>query len=202
MAEEKKTRSIDKDTLNLVIAVSAVLISAASFYAAYVQSVAAQRQVTAETWPYLQMDHGNFDDDAKEHSLYFRVVNAGVGPAHVKQLRLFYKGEEAKRFTDLFSLCCRKEEDSSEFLRQSLNNVVTGQPPPLILPPGDDILAFSTDRTNQNAEVWQRLDAARRHITGEACYCSLLNECYQTNFKSEPQPVKMCRAGDSVDFTR
>lgn len=188
---EKKKR-FDKDTLNLVIAVSAVLISAASFYAAYVQSVAAQRQVQAETWPYLQLDHGNYDDEERIRNLYVKIINAGVGPAKVKTVNLSYKGKAVDGFAQLYTACCMSEEEKENNRAEGVRNVITGNPPPQILVPNDDLLFFSSVETDENKNAWARLDAARFHIAGTACYCSLLDECFTTDFVSDPVPVNAC----------
>lgn len=197
MSEQKK-RLFDRDTLSMVIAVCAVIISGASFYASYVQSEAALKQVKAETWPYLQIDHGNFDSDAREHMLYYKVVNAGVGPAHVKALRLFYEGEEIGGFVQLFRKCCMQEDDPQGFAQRSLDRAVTGNGPPIILSAGQDMLIFSLPKDDINGVAWGRLDAARRKLSGKACYCSLLDECYETDFVHDPAPVKLCRPEQSV----
>lgn len=192
MSEGKKR--FDKDTLNLVIAVSAVLISAASFYAAYVQSVAAQLQVQAETWPYLQISHGNYDSEERIRNLKFEIINSGVGPAKVKTVDLNYKGQTIKigQFGKFYLACCQSDEEIASGKPVGIRNAVTGNPPPVILVPGEEILFFSTLETDENKEAWARLDAARFHITGSACYCSLLDECFTTDFVHDPVPVNVC----------
>ncbi|WP_262693357.1 hypothetical protein [Kordiimonas aquimaris] len=199
MTEKKGKRRLDKDTLNLVIAVSAVLISAASFYAAYVQSEAAQKQVQAETWPYLQISHGNYDEERRLRNVYFRIINSGVGPAKVKTVNLRYKGEPVGGFGQLYRLCCMSEEEKVLDKARGISNAITGNPPPLILVPNEDLLFFSAIENEENKEAWSRLDKARFQITADACYCSLLDECFQTNFVNDPVSVKACtpeRAGE------
>ena len=192
MAKKDSKPRFDKDTLNLVIAVSAVLISAASFYAAYVQSEAAQRQVQAETWPYLQIDHGNYDQEQSLRDVYVNVVNSGVGPAKVKTLTLFYKDTPVQNFAEFYVACCLSEEEKSTGRTRGIANVITGNPPPTILLPRDELLFFSALENDQNKATWARLDSARRYITGTACYCSLLDECFNTDFIKDPVPVKAC----------
>jgi hypothetical protein len=175
-----------------VIAVSAVLISAASFYAAYVQSLAAQRQVQAETWPYLQFSHGNYDEKERIRNLEVKIINSGVGPAKVKTLNLFYKDQPVGGFGQLYNACCLSEEENESGRAEGVRNVVTGNPPPVILVPNDDLLFFSAVENEDNKAAWARLDAARWHITGTACYCSLLDECFETDFINDPVSVKAC----------
>lgn len=192
MTKNKDNRRFNKDTLNLVIAVCAVLISAASFYAAFVQSEAAQKQVQAETWPYLKLDHGNYDEQDMLRNIYIKVINSGVGPAKIKSLKLSYKGKPVGGFAQLYIACCLSEEEQSGAKIRGVANAITGNPPPTILLPRDELLFFSALENDKNKEAWARLDAARFHITGEACYCSLLDECFNTNFTQDPIQVKAC----------
>lgn len=184
-----------------MIAVSAVLISAASFVAAYVQSEAALRQVKAETWPYLQLDHGNTDETGQSRAIYFRLANAGVGPARVKAFSFQYEGKSAanpQRF--LYDCCVPKDMDQASFrklLIESGLSIVTDDVPPII-PDGGDILLFNfplREGREQDAiwqEIWRNLDRARNNISATACYCSLLGECYQSNLRDDPIEVKAC----------
>lgn len=192
MTDKGNKRRFNKDTLNLVIAVSAVLISAASFYAAYVQSEAAQKQVQAETWPYLQLDHGNYDEEQLLRNVYVKVINSGVGPAKVKSLNLSYKGKPVGGFAQLYIACCLSLEEQNGAEVRGVANAITGNPPPTILLPRDELLFFSALENDQNKAAWARLDTARFHLTGEACYCSLLDECFKTDFIQDPMPVKAC----------
>ena len=50
------------ERLNLFLALCAI-ISAASFYATYLQANAAERQVKAATWPWLEVMTGNYDEE-------------------------------------------------------------------------------------------------------------------------------------------
>lgn len=197
MSGKNSKSRLNKDTLNLVIAVCAVLISAASFYAAYVQSEAAQKQVQAETWPYLQLDHGNYDEEQMLRDVYVKVINSGVGPAKVKSLNLFYKGKPINGFAELYVACCLSEEEKNGAKILGIANAITGNPPPTILLPRDELLFFSALENDQNKAAWARLDKARLHISGEACYCSLLNECFTTDFTEDPVPTNICKPARS-----
>ncbi len=195
MARERKW--LDKENVNLMVAICAVLISAASFYATYVQSDAAERQVKAETWPYLQIDNGNYDLDTQEHKLYMRVENAGVGPAHLKQFQLYYKNQPVRNILRAALLCCADEGDTvldeSGQVREKFNNFITGDVVPRIIPAGEHKLVFSLMQTEANRDLWSRLDRARFDLTATGCYCSLLDDCFETDFEAEPVPVKACR---------
>lgn len=201
MADKKKR--FDKDSINLMVAVCAVLISAASFYATYVQSTAAERQVKAETWPYLQILSGNYDIDAEESVLYLRLENAGVGPAHVKTFQLFYQAEPVQNIYELIGRCCVEggevfRDDNGELLPK-FRNIISGIPAPNFVPAGDRELVYSIVRNEDNFALWQQLDVARLGLTATACYCSLLEECFETDFEGEPTEVKFCKLPSKQD---
>lgn len=195
MSEPKK-KWLDRDNVNLMVAVCAVLISAASFYATYVQSTAAERQVKAETWPYLQLTSGNYDIEARELKLYMDLENAGVGPAHVKTFQLFYDGTMVRSINQVLQLCCMAENetarDENGRIKAKFTNIVTGSPAPSIIPAGEENLVYSITKNDANGDLWEILNVERLKLTARGCYCSLLDECYATDFESEPVEVTSC----------
>ena len=195
MAAKKKR--FDKDSINLMVAVCAVLISAASFYATYVQSTAAERQVKAETWPYLQINSGNYNDDKEELELYWRLQNAGVGPAHVKTFQMYYEGKAVRTINSVIGLCCLAEDetpfDEQGRVKEKFSKILTGNPMPAIIPAGEEKLIFAVPRTDSNQDLWNMLDIERFKLTATGCYCSLLDECFETDFENEPVEVDFCK---------
>ncbi|MEI8643908.1 hypothetical protein P4S60_16800 [Pseudoalteromonas sp. Hal040] len=61
------------ERLNLFLALCAIIISAASFYATYLQASAAERQVKAATWPWLEVMTGNFNEEKILKKLLFTL---------------------------------------------------------------------------------------------------------------------------------
>lgn len=202
MAEQRKW--LDKENVNLMVAVCAVLISAASFYATYIQSTAAERQVKAETWPYIQISSGNYDLEKEQQRIYVVVENAGVGPAQLVSFQLSYKGEVVRNITQLVKSCCLSDgenwRDEQGKTKPEYRSVITSSPSPSIVPAGAEKTAFSLILTDANKVFWQRLDRARFDLTATACFCSLLDECFETEFYGEPVPVKACRREPDLDF--
>jgi hypothetical protein len=198
MAKSKQSFKIGKDTLNLVIAGCAVLISAASFYATYLQAQSEEKQVKASTWPYLQISSGNYDTANEEHKVYVRVQNVGVGPAIIKNFSMFYDGVESDNIYDILAKCCGPEGGTRSDLinpksREKTGFIVTSMVKNKILPDGRDISIFQIKKTDQNEVFWDAVNNSRWKMKGKACYCSLLEDCYQTDFENEPVPVKSCK---------
>ena len=198
--EQKPKRRLkrpSKDHLNFVIAVSAVLISAASFIATYVQSEASLNQVKAETWPYLQVEHGNVNDDLARE-IYYKLENVGVGPAKVKSFRIKMQDRYLR---DTFHLVELIFEDGLD-LNCKNGCLLTNTVSPKILPQGDVLTVFSMFPDEDNLPLWYTLNTVRWRLQPEACYCSLLDECYETNFDTEPTPVDECKIAPKREFAR
>lgn len=201
---KKRRMVLSLDKLNLIIAVSAVLISAASFVATYMQSDAAYRQVKAETWPFLQVEIGNFDVEKNESLLYAKLKNAGVGPANVKSFQLFYDGQHVRDFWGFATACCSdkdRRETMADYYRHGASGpIITSQGAGYILGSGESRILFTVGKTEKNTEFWTKLDSARWKLSAKGCYCSLLGECYETDFIQEPKEVKACKGTPDLDF--
>jgi hypothetical protein len=197
----QRGRRPSRDTLNLVIAVCAVLISAASFVASYMQSEAAFRQVKAETWPLIQIDHGNYDIASGEHILYLKVENSGVGPANIKNFRLFYKGKHIGGYPQLIRECCLDipASDVAGF-RAAMKDlfVLNSSLAPVILAPGDSRDFFRIQYRGDGEALWKKIDEARWDLSAKSCYCSLLDECFETDFVADPVEVDHCEMDPSA----
>lgn len=201
------SRRPSKDTLNLIIASCAVLISAASFVAAYLQSDAAYRQVKAETWPYLQLESSNFDTTTNSSVISLRLENAGVGPANVKSFTLYYDNQVVKTFWHFAQACCGAEGSDirttiGDYVQQSPDApIVTASVSGTILPSGAGKNLFIVPRTNSNEALWSKLNSVRHKLTAKSCYCSLLGECYLTDFKTDPVEVHICPANKDPEYS-
>lgn len=67
--------------VNSVIALCAILMSGASFYATWLQADAADKQVIAMTLPLVSFEHGNILADGKTPGIRLQLHNGGMGPA-------------------------------------------------------------------------------------------------------------------------
>ncbi|MDT8429359.1 MAG: hypothetical protein RQ757_11390 [Pseudomonadales bacterium] len=94
-----KNPILTSERLNLVIAICAILISAASFYATFLQADSAEKQVRAMTLPLLQFDHGNYNSNLNQRIIHFTLSNAGVGPAIIHSIQLAYRDDHHASLT-------------------------------------------------------------------------------------------------------
>ncbi len=199
MAKSEHRRRISKDTLNLVIAVCAVLISGASFYATYLQAQSEEKQVKAATWPYLQISSGNYNLEDEEHRISILLENVGVGPAIVKSFTMSYEDAESSDIYEILTECCIPEGEGRSWLvkpesHAEVGSILTNSVTNKILPNGSAIAIVQIKKTDTNSQFWELIDVSRWKMKGKACYCSLLDDCYRTDFVNEPVLVNSCKS--------
>ncbi|GAA5446022.1 hypothetical protein Misp06_04230 [Microbulbifer sp. NBRC 101763] len=194
---------LNKERLNLIIALSAIFISIASFYATYLQAKAANKQVRVMTMPVVKFDQGNFDGSTQKATIIFALHNAGAGPAILKNLEFTYQNKTYPDLDTFLDGCCAKEkkklyeaiselkkEGDSILANQSgLNTVILEQ---AIIPAQASIKFLTLQRTVASDPLWEKLDMLRNHIEVEACFCSPLGDCYESKGVQISSEVKHC----------
>lgn len=189
------------EKLNLLIAVCAILISAASFYATYLQADAAEKQVRAATWPMLEYGHGNAEEDSFKPLVYLEVINGGVGPAHIQTFTYHWKGKAYTHIGQLLKDCCSEagkeikklKSEFPELNSQLITDGISINPHGRVLSSGKKIKIFQLPENKITSPVWNMLNQVRWEITAKACYCSVLEDCYKTDFETPPTQVSSCK---------
>ena len=148
--------------------------------------------VAANSWPLLQFTSNNTgpDDDLL---LTLDVENAGIGPAIVKRFSVEYGG---KPYTNQFELL----RDCCGYVVTTVDPTKSGKDVPLVrfvegqvIRSGETITYLKMPFSDQYAESWRKLDRARFGLTFDACYCSVLGDCWESDLIGvEPTPVKQC----------
>lgn len=182
--------------LNLTLALCAILISVASFYATYLQASAAEKQVKAMTLPLLQYVSGNVDSETKESVLGFSIINNGVGPAILKSSTFRYKDQDFQHFSQFLKACCLAEYKTFQQNRPAnylkLGSEITSSMKSRILPAQQELKFYQLYNAELNASFWNKLNTERFHMSMEVCYCSLLDECYITQHDRGVMAVDAC----------
>ena len=192
------TFRLSEQNLNLTLALCAVLISIASFYATYIQANAAEQQVKAMTLPLLQYGTGNVDAQTNEPVLSFSLTNGGVGPAIVKTVTFKYNGKSSTDFFDFLRDCCIKEfkqlnSTSRKELNLSKGGYVTSLVNNVVVPAQDKIEFYKLYKGELSESLWSKLNIERRTLKVETCYCSLLDECYLAEDRGVIHSVEECK---------
>lgn len=181
--------------LELLIAICAVLISIASFYATFLQANAAEKQVTAMTLPLISFITGNVNMAARSSEINYTLSNKGVGPAKIETFLLSYKNKYYHSRKDYFEACCKAEYEAFRNQNTQLNEaaLITSDPQLQFLPSGEEINYLKLAKHPQNEAFWHSLDKARRETSVTVCYCSLLDNCYWLTGKNQISETPSCR---------
>jgi len=195
----KRWRSISAEAL---IAVSALMVSVVSLGVGIYQGYLNAQMVAAASWPYLTFDTGNVD--GQESRLLFSLSNGGVGPARIQTFQLFFDGKPVGDFPDLMKACCGIDLHA-EYATQTYEKVMERYGLALTTGVKGSVITAGSERTfiswskpalEETAAAWTTLDRSRfSKISAAACYCSVLGECWFTDFRMpEPKKVSSCPA--------
>jgi hypothetical protein len=182
--------------LDIIVGLSAMFISVVSLVVSIehgrtMSELVRQNEklVAANTIPVLDLASSDVDDATKKPYFKLTVRNGGVGPAQIDWFQLRYKGVPYRRPDDLLRACCAdamaKQQPSNGSMWYS---AVSGS----ILPVRDSVDPMTLWPTVGD-DVLRAVYQVRSEITAKACYCSVLDECWVTDFGSHrPTKVERC----------
>jgi hypothetical protein len=177
--------------LDLVIALSAIFISAVSLVVAIEHGRTERDLVAANSWPFLRsiLDNGYNDD----RDTTIGVTNAGVGPAKVKSIEVFYDGRPVSSARDLLRRCCGLSSDPEVEHRQLPATFAWSLVDDSVVRPGEDNAVVRIHHDSTAPEVQRRLSDSLLRIGFRACYCSVFDECWVGNLLStNTRRVRRC----------
>jgi hypothetical protein len=184
--------------LDLAVPVSALLISVISLiigihHGRTMQEMAQanSRLVQANSWPLLQYATGNANDSGVPE-ISMKIANTGVGPAKLMSLEIFQDDQRIRTPLDLVNAL-----DSSH----PHSNLSLGLTLPTVLRAGTDTLILGMKREGNEA-LWDKLNKQRFHYRFRACYCSVFDECWESDLITvAPKSIESCPASpDSFSF--
>ncbi|WP_444934817.1 hypothetical protein [Microbulbifer sp. JTAC008] len=194
---------LNRERLNLIIALCAITISFASFYATYLQAKAANKQVKIMTMPVVKFHQGNFDASTQKPTIIFTLHNAGAGPAVLKTVDFTYKDKTHPSLDSLLKSCCQEEEselyqaipklekegENTLAAQSGLNKITLNQ---AIIAPQSSLTFLLLQKTAINEELWSKLNEIRNDIEVTLCVCSPLGDCYQSKGAQISSEIKSC----------
>jgi hypothetical protein len=167
-----------------VIAVGALVTSAAAVYIAWDQAETMRVEQHASVFPAIQIDPFNHRSNGAGLQLGWQVENAGVGPAFIKSAKLFDGDRQLTGMEDLTSTVPAGVDIESKQL--------TGR----IIAPGvgKDALTLSWRSLVIPAETVNGAYASTSDWRLEVCYCSTLDRCWisKSGDREAPQRVDAC----------
>jgi hypothetical protein len=184
--------------LDLAVPVSALLISVISLiigihHGRTMQEMAQanSRLVQANSWPLLQYATGNANDNGVAE-ISMKIANTGVGPAKLMSLEIFQDEQRIRTPPDLV-----RALDSGH----PRPNLSLGLTLPTVLRAGTDMLILGMKREGNEA-LWDKLNKQRFHYRFRACYCSVFDECWESDLLTvSPKSIASCpMSADSFTF--
>jgi hypothetical protein len=150
-----------------------------------------QQMVVANTLPLLSMYRSQIGTRGTPQ-IRLHLHNEGVGPAIIDRFEMRYKGVSYTSIETLLEACCA--EAYRKTLHDTHTKIIYSNVSGFILPARDEILPISIEQEKSNHALFDAFEKTRDDITNYACYCSVLNECWETNFDHKrPKSIKECR---------
>ncbi len=178
--------------LDVVMAVAAVFISVVSLVVSIEHGKTMERMVdqnermvAANTMPLLNYS-GTMFNNRLEPRLALQLKNGGVGPALVEWLDVRYKGVHYGTAAELIKACC--EAEAKGLSGVSIYSNVSHS----IIPARETVEILVVPEHAPKA-MYDAVNRARSDMELHACYCSLLDECWITDFgPTRPKRVTTC----------
>lgn len=204
MEQESTEQNNNAERINFIIAVCAILISIASFYATYLQANSAEQQVKAMTYPLIQYSSSNYDEATKHSEISLNLRNSGVGPAIIKQVEYKYNNQNFTNIWKFLRACCDKEIKEFEAHKNANKvpvdaQIISSPSSSVVLPINDHIRIVSLRKHESNAALWNKLNYERFLLKVSVCYCSLLDNCYVTEKAGQITEVEFCPQSSNKD---
>ena len=179
--------------VDIAIALSAITISVISLFVAVAHGRTEEKLVAASSWPFLTFDTEKNGLDAGAWNVYLILQNSGVGPARVKWLRMSLDGKPIRDRADLMSRCCGVPGGTND--EQIPLGLVSENPPIGVLPARDRVELLTWRARPGHDAIIAKLDGIRHRLRTEACYCSVLDECWISDLTAtaEPRHVDRCQ---------
>ena len=157
--------------------------------------------MAANSWPYLTCITTNGGFGEEPGRIVLAIESAGSGPALLQNLVVRYNGEVVKHPQHLLQLCCGVAP-GVDLTREAPPPEAAGQLAPSavgsaigVYKPGmrTRVLEYAADPAQQ--AIWDGLNNARVALEFDACYCSVLDECFRSDLVSmTPTRVDACPA--------
>ncbi len=169
---------------DVIIACSALLISAITSAALVYQTHVISQQFSATVWPYV-----SFDVTRQASSLSVAMRNDGVGPALIRTIAITVDGKRVPSLNTIVDPIVSKARQTSKTndTRAVVSSIGSGE----VLPANQQVMLVQVG----GADATRLLLAMAPHVNFSVCYCSLLGRCWITQFNDrsgEPHDIGTC----------
>ena len=177
---------------DLILALSAIFISAVSLAVAIEHGRTERDLVAANSWPFLREIRSNESSTDADSDVEIGLSNGGVGPAKVESFEVLYKGHPVASGLDLLRRCCGLAPGDAAVARQLPQGLRFSIVDHTVVRPGENNVVFRINRGSAH-ELPDRLSAALGNVSFHACYCSILDQCWTSTLQdTHTTAVKAC----------
>lgn len=177
-----------------LIAAVAIFMSLLSLLIAFKHGMIMRDLVSANSWPLLQYSTSNTDEE-QNLRIQLRVENAGVGPAIIKRFVVHHQGRAYTNPYRLLADCCGYTIPAAGQTKIVPGTPIVASVEGTVIRAGEGATYLFMDFVEGNAELWRRLDRARFDLRFDACYCSVLGECWRSDLRGvQQEKVDNCPA--------
>ena len=178
--------------LDYAVALSAILISVISLLVAIDHGRNEERLLAASSWPFVTFGTEKRGLEAGGWTIYLNLRNSGIGPARIKWLHLTLDGRPVRSRADLMRRCCGITDGHLD--KAIARGLVSDNDPTGVLPARDRVDILTWRPRHGNAATLRQLDDALGRLHAQACYCSVLGDCWTSNLTAsgEPRQIAAC----------
>jgi hypothetical protein len=165
-------RLADLALAGTAMVVSLISLAVAFHHASIMERLAAAnaRLVEANSWPFLQYSSSNLGAQG-EPRISLVIQNAGIGPARIESLEVFWHDQPVRSARALLEACCLAPGQAPPHFQ-------FGLVAPRILRAGDEVQLLVLPYDPQWEGAWRKLNIERRLLKLRACYCDVFNDCW------------------------
>ena len=187
--------------LDVIAGVSAIFISVVSLVVSIQHGESMdkmvkqnERMVAASTLPFLTFAGNQYDPVTNKRREQLVLSNDGVGPAVIDWFELRYKGVDYATMGALLKACCASGLTAADLGTGVYYANVSGT----VLPAREHTIPIDIESVGSVA-LMNAVDRARPDFDFRACYCSVLDECWITDFSpGRPKRVADCKVPKDV----
>lgn len=168
-----------KISADMLVGLSALLVSLVAVIVSLYSASIDREYARASVWPRLQIYRSFTIEDTADAkgSFSYGVSNFGTGPALIKYAEVSYKGKPIQTWQQLV------EAFEGGQLIGTQSHIST-----TVMPANFTIKPYIT----QSNELMKSFLQADEYIEIKLCYCSIYDECWETDRNNTPQPVEQC----------
>jgi hypothetical protein len=185
-------RPIGKRWMDFAVTATAIVMSVISLNVGVENARTQEKMVAATSRPILFYTTGNSNEEG-EASISMEIRNVGIGPAFLKHIEVRHQGRSYSGAQAFVRGCCMTPEEQEQARDGAWLGMGTQRVGQTVMPAESDSLMLRLPKTERNAAVWERLNRARFQVEIDACYCSVLGECWRSDLSGlEPRQVDEC----------